>query len=314
MLMTRQDWSSEIAWQNGQFLPRADLGVSPSDAGFVLGATVTEQLRTFRGVLFQPDAHAQRLAASLAALGITAQQSMDDIIAAATEVAQHNHALLTTARSPAVADIGLIIFVTPGELAAHHEGQGGAPSTTIHSFPLAVRLWAEAYTRGTSLRCVSIRQVPSNCWPIGAKIRSRMHYFLAEREAAAAEVGARPLLLHADGRISETSTANIAAVIDNVIVTPPTTDALAGTSLGYLQLLAKQVGLGWQTRSLNCEDLLIADEVVLTSTPWCLQPAVRLDGTPIGSGLPGPCYQQLLKAWSDAVGLDIAAQARGELD
>ena len=313
MLMTRQDCSSDIAWQNGRFLPRAELAVSPSDAGFVLGATVTEQLRTFRGILFQPDAHAQRLAASLAAVGVTAPQPLDDILAAATEVARHNHALLTSARSPAAADIGLIIFVTPGELASHHEGQAGAPVTTIHSFPLAVRLWAEAYTSGASLRCVGIRQVPADCWPIGAKIRSRMHYFLADREAAAAEAGARPLLLHADGRISETSTANIAAVISDAIVTPPATDALAGTSLGYLRLLAEQAGLSWQTRSLTRDDLLAADELLLTSTPWCLQPAVRLDGAAIGSGSPGPRYQHLLQDWSDAVGLDIAAQARGEL-
>ena len=312
--MTRQAQRSEIAWQNGQFLPGHELSVSPGDAGFVLGATVTEQLRTIRGELFLPDAHAERLARSLAAIGVQSEQSLDEIFAAAATVAAHNHAILTAATSPAAADLGMVIFVTPGDLASQHEGHSGQPSTTIHTFPLATKLWADAYERGVSLRCVSIQQVPASCWPIAAKVRSRLHYFLAEREAAAAESGARPLLAYADGRISETSTANVAIVHEKMIVTPPTTDALGGTSLGFLRQLAAQIGFAWQPRSFKRDELLRADEIILTSTPWCLQAAVHLDGIAIGEGIPGPCYRQLLQVWSDAVGLDIAAQARGELD
>jgi branched-subunit amino acid aminotransferase/4-amino-4-deoxychorismate lyase len=59
--MNRQVHSSEIAWQDGKVLPRDQLSIAPSDAGFVLGATVTEQLRTFRGEIFLPDNHAIRL-------------------------------------------------------------------------------------------------------------------------------------------------------------------------------------------------------------------------------------------------------------
>jgi branched-chain amino acid aminotransferase len=49
---------------------------------------------------------------------------------------------------------------------------------------------------------------------------------------------------------------------------------------------------------------------MLTSTSVCLLPIVECDGKPIGDGRPGPVYNQLLKAWSDMVGLDVAAQAR----
>lgn len=313
MTMTCQAPCSDIAWQNGEFLPRSDLRVSPGDAGFVLGATVTEQLRTIRGELFLPEAHAERLAGSLAVVGIQPEQSLDEIFAAAKKIAAHNHALLTATTSPAAADLGMVIFVTPGDLASQHEGHAGRPSTTIHTFPLATKLWAAAYTTGVSLRCVSIEQVPASCWPVAAKVRSRLHYFLAEQEAAALESGARPLLAYADGRISETSTANLAIVCGKTIVTPPTTDALGGTSLRFLEQLAEQADLSWQARSLQRDELLQADEILLTSTPWCLQAAVRLDGITIGDGTPGPCYWRLLQAWSKAVGLDIAGQARGEL-
>ncbi len=299
----------EVAWQDGRFLPREHLAVSPGDAGFVLGATVTEQLRTFRGELFLPEAHAERLERSLAAIGLIASRPLPEVFAAAAELARHNHALLTAGRDAAAADLGLVIFVTPGDLAAQHAGRAGSPTTVVHSFPLACSLWAQAYNAGVGLRSVSIQQVPAGCWPINAKIRSRMHYFLADREAAASEPGARPLLAHADGRISETSTANVAVVCGRTITAPPTTDALPGVSLRHLEQLAHAAGLSWQARSLYRDDLISADEVLLTSTPWCLQSAVRLDGVPIGAGTPGSVYRQLLAAWSEGVGLDIVGQA-----
>ena len=301
--------TADVAWQDGRFLPRDRLAVSPGDAGFVLGATVTEQLRTFRGELFLPAAHAERLASSLDAIGLAASRPLPEVFAAAAEVARHNHALLIEGRDAAAADLGLVIFVTPGDLAAQHAGRAGPPTTVVHSFPLACSLWARAYETGVGLRSVSVQQVPAACWPLGAKIRSRMHYFLADREAAAAEPGARPLLAHADGRISETSTANIAVVRGTTITTPPLADALPGVSLGYLRQLATAAGFSCESRSLYADDLTSADEILLTSTPWCLQPAVRWDGHSVGDGQPGPIYRQLLKAWSDGVGLDIVAQA-----
>ncbi|MFM7292433.1 MAG: aminotransferase class IV, partial [Planctomycetia bacterium] len=207
-------------------------------------------------------------------------------------------------------DLGLVIFVTPGDQPSQHGGRGGRPRTVIHTFPLAFSLWAKAYETGVSLRSVSVRQVPDACWPVHAKVRSRLHYFLADREAHAAEPGAKAVVCHLDGRVSETSTANIAIVSAGTIVAPAAADALAGVSLRYTQLLAESLGLSWQTRSLTEADLAAADEILLSSTPNCLLPATRFDGRGIGTGLPGPVFRRLLAAWNDRVGLDIAAQAR----
>ncbi|NBP81852.1 TetR family transcriptional regulator, partial [bacterium] len=66
--------SAPIAWMNGRFLPAAELSLPVGDAGFVLGATVTEQLRTFRGRLFRPHAHSKRLHESLVITGIDLAQ------------------------------------------------------------------------------------------------------------------------------------------------------------------------------------------------------------------------------------------------
>jgi branched-chain amino acid aminotransferase len=157
---------------------------------------------------------------------------------------------------------------------------------------------------------VSVGQVPGDCWPIRAKVRSRLHYFLADREAQATEPGARAVLAHADGRVSETSTANVAVVSHGAIASPPATDALAGVSLNHARRLAGSLGLAWHEASLTAADLAAADEILLTSTPTCILAATRFDGRPVGGGMPGPVCRAILAAWSAGVGLDIAAQAR----
>jgi len=302
----------ESAWVNGRFVAAAGLAVPVGDAGFVLGATVTEQLRTFRGRLFLPDEHLDRLATSLGILGIDPGATLDALGAAAAEVASRNHALRAAARPAASLppDLGVVIFVTPGDFPAQHEGRTGAPRAVIHSFPLAFRAWAAAYDVGVALRSVAVRQVPEACWPIRAKVRSRLHYHLADREAQAAEPGARAVLAHADGRISETSTANVAVVAGGTITSPPATDALAGVSLGHARRIATRLGIAWHEASLRASDLAAADEILLTSTPSCILPATRFDGRPVGAGVPGPVFRSILAAWSADVGLDIAAQAR----
>lgn len=314
--------SGEVAWLDGRFLPRVALAVPVGDAGFVLGATVTEQLRTFRGRLFLPEPHARRLGDSLRAVGLEIDLTPDAILAAAADLAAHNHAVLARhggpRRSRAAAnlegDLGVVIFVTAGDQPSQHGGQGGRPRLAIHSFPLAFGMWAAAYEAGVALRSVSVRQVPADCWPLGAKVRSRLHYFLADREASAAEPGSRAVLAHHDGRISETSTANLAVVQAGRIAVPPATDALTGVSLAFTRQLATQFGIPWEERSLSARDLATADEILLTSTPNCILPATRFDGRPVGTGQPGPVYRRLLTAWNDAVGLDIAAQARAGAD
>lgn len=309
--MNRQVHSSEIAWQDGKFLPRDQLSIAPGDAGFVLGATVTEQLRTICGEIFLPDDHAERLANSLHEVGVHLDKTLQSIFSAADQVASHNHRLLTHNKKPNEYDLGVIVFITPGLLPAQNNGLAGKPSVSVHTFPLAYSLWADSYEHGISLRCVGIQQVPEECWPITAKVRSRLHYFLAEQEASAAEKGSRPVLVHADGRISETSTANIAALHGRTIITPPERDALAGISMNYLKGLAQDAGFHWEPRSFNRDELLTADEVFLTSTPWCVLPAVRIDGNPIGKGIPGPIFHKLLNAWSENVDLDLVKQAHG---
>ncbi len=293
-----------IAWIDGRFVPAEHLSIPVGDAGFVLGAAVTEQLRTFHGRVFLAGEHACRMTNSLAIAGIDLPLPLAEVFEAASEVAARNHALLEAGD-----DLGVCVVATPGDLPAQHGGVAGRPRVLVHSFPLAFPLWAEAYSAGVGLVGVSVRQVPNDCWPIDLKCRSRMHYHLADREASARIPGGRALLCHADGRVSETSTANVVAAIGGTLVTPLPSDALPGVSLGHVRRLAVEEGIPWEDRPLSLDECGDADELLLSSTPSCLLPATSLDGRPIGGGRPGPLFGRLLDAWSRGVGLDIRRQA-----
>jgi branched-subunit amino acid aminotransferase/4-amino-4-deoxychorismate lyase len=139
-----------------------------------------------------------------------------------------------------------------------------------------------------------------------------MHYFLAEQEVRMRTPKARPLLVDHNDTVNETPTANVVAYwINEGFVSPPRDRILEGISLLTLIELGKRHKQEFtETTLLQPFDLRKADEVLITSTPFCLLPVVQLDDAPIGDGRPGPLYRRLLEWWSGDVGVDIAAQAK----
>ena len=194
-----------LAYFDGRWIPASQVAISPTDAGFVQGSTVAEQLRTFGGKIFRLADHLARLRHSLSIIGVDAGMDQEELARIALELVDHNHQLLEDGD-----DLGLSIFVTPGEYPSYlAEAAASRPLVCLHTYPLPFRLWAEKYRSGQALRTTAIRQVPACCWPPELKCRSRMHYHLADSQAAAAEPGARALLLDEHDRVSETSTANL---------------------------------------------------------------------------------------------------------
>lgn len=296
-----------LAYLNGRWLPVSQAAVSVYDAGFLQGVTVAEQLRTFGGRLFQLDLHLDRLARSLAILGVDPGVSREDLAQIAGELAAQNHKLLDPAD-----DLGLTMFVTPGPSAAFAPLAGhSGPTVCIHTQPLPFATWVDKYERGDSLVLSDVMQVPGKCWPAELKCRSRMHYFLADKRAREREPGARALLLDERGYVTEASTANVLAYFrDEGLVSPPREHILPGVTVAVLEELAGQIAVPFSHRELTVEDVAQADEVLLCSTSPCVWSVVRLDGRPIGAGVPGAVGGQLRAAWNQMAGLDIVAQAR----
>ena len=320
-----------LAFLNGQWIPASAAAVPVDDAGFVQGTAVAEQLRTFGGKLFRLDDHLARLAHSLEIVGVEPGMTLDQLAGIAEELAARNHALL-----PPGDDLGLSIVVTPGvyptfapvaggadipvcreergalgrQECLPHRDKNGGPTVCLHTYRLPFHLWAEKYREGQRLVTTGVEQVSERCWPPALKCRSRMHYYLADRQAAAIDPQARALLLDAQGFVTEASTANVLIYrAGEGLISPPLPKILRGISLSVVAELAGRLGIPFGERDLTIDDVASADEVLLTSTSVCILPVTQLNGRPIGSGRPGKAFSDLMAAWSEMVGLDIVAQA-----
>lgn len=290
-----------IAYSNGEFIQHEDLRVQPQDLGFMWGVTVAEQLRTFRGELFLLNEHMQRLASSLATIGV--EVSTDELAVAATKVVEHNYALI----DPSL-DLGLTIYVTPGLSSTYSPGSDPEPNVGVHSYVLPFALWVDKYANGQECELTSVPQVPAACWPRGLKARSRMHYYLADAEARSRCASARAILLDEDGCVNEASTANVVAHFPaEGLVSPPVEAILPGMSLGYLESLAREQDIPFAYRPIPVEELALADQLLLTSTPFCLLPVSRLGEREYSSRA---VFLQLIKQWSDRVHVNILEQSQ----
>lgn len=299
--------SQPLAYLDGRLIPADQAAVPVTDAGFVQGVTVAEQMRTFGGRIFRLEPHLARLARSLETVGVEPPIAFDELIRNAEELVAHNRRLLDEGD-----DLGLSLFVTPGTYPAFAvHGNESRPLIGMHTYPLPFHLWADRYERGQSLVVTDVRQVPTECWPAELKCRSRMHYYLADRQAREKSPGARALLLDEQGDVVELSTANLVAHFPGEgLVSPPLEKILPGISMTVVAELAQELGLGFSHRRIWPDELRAADELMLCSTSPCLLPVAEVDGKAIGTGRPGPVFHKLLDAWSRAVGVNIAEQAK----
>jgi branched-chain amino acid aminotransferase len=290
---------------NGEWLAASKAALSLTDAGFVLGATIAEQLRTFHGKIFRLDDHLARLEHSLHLIGVDPQHDRGKLAELAREIVSRNYRFLEEGD-----DLGLSIFVTPGLYPAYSSPGPTVPTVCLHTYPLPFRLWAEKYRTGQYLTTTGVQQVPPECWPAEIKCRSRMHFYLADRQAARNHPGSRALMLDRDGNVTEASTANLLIYRgEEGLISPPSSKILPGISLMELLDLAAAAKIPCVERNFTPQEVAAADEVLLSSTPFCMLPCTRLNGQPIASGLPGEIFHRLFAAWSEIVGVEIAHQA-----
>ena len=296
---------------SGEMVPEDEAKISIFDTAVTLGDTVTESTRTFKHIPFKLDRHIQRLYKSLKVTRIDAGCGPEEMEQITMNVLEAN-----LPEYGEDEDLWIVHNISRGVSMPGPDPtvQSGGATVMIHTLPMDLTGWARFYEEGCHAVTSMSRIIPSQSLDARIKHRSRMAYTLAEMEVKLVDPQAQGVILDADGKVAENKGGNIFAVSDGVVRTPPAQNSLAGVSRETVLELAETVGVPTQQTDLQPYDLYTADEVFFTSTPYCIMPATKFNGLPVGDGKVGRITKQILTAWSDLVGMDIVKQATKQLE
>jgi branched-chain amino acid aminotransferase len=273
-------------WLDGAVVAGEEARVPVLDHGFLYGDGVFEGIRAYGGRVFRLEDHLRRLATGARALALEIPGGIEAV----------RRIVLETARAHGEPDAYLRLIVSRGE------GELGVDPTTcpaprIVCIAAGVRLYGpEKLAAGLALVTSSWRRPGPDVLDPCVKSLNYLNNALAKLEARR-RGGDEALLLNGRGTVAEASVANVFAVRDGELLTPPPTDgALPGITRATVLELAPELGLRAAERTLGRIDLLGADEVFVTGTGARIVPVASLDGQRIGAG-PGPATKRIAEAF-----------------
>ncbi len=309
------------SYRNGIWLPLRDLAWSVTDLGTTQGAMLVERLRTFGGRLVDVDDHLARLADGAEKLGIPWPPKGVSMHELCEDLVRRNQDLSTQE-----GDFGLVLLLSPGDPGIDRK-QSLTPTILGHVTPLPFVQLSRWYRSGVALHFASVRNVPDACWSPSIKTRSRLQYYLADREDfRSAQTPTHPpveniyenahpsesiaVLLNMNGYVTETSISNLLVLgQDGVLRSPPLKDILWGMSLRTVCQLAESIGQPVEFTNIHPNDMSEAREILMTGTTGCLWAATSVADRPIGNGTPGTLCSRLQAAWHQKLGVNFIEQA-----
>lgn len=280
---------------DGNLLEPEQATVSVFDRGFLYGDSVFETIRTYGGAPFEIDQHLERLAWSAGRVFIPLPVPLD-VLQGEVRIA------VTAAQNP---ESYIRVMVTRGRGA-----MGLDPSTTEHSVRVIIvdRLAPPSpvdYTRGIGTITFKTQRFGDATEAAGAKVANYLVAVLAMREARAAGAS-EALITDHTGRIVEGSTSNVFAVHAGELITPPeSAGILPGITRRRVLEAALDLGVAIRYRAFDQASICDHDELFVSSSIRELLPVVRVDGRPVGEGVPGPLTRALLEKFRENVARDM---------
>ena len=289
-----------LAFLDGRWVTNQETNLPLDDWGVLQGVMLVERVRTYGGKLFQLPRHIARLQDSITAVGIDwnrwanfdLAETCEKVAAAALEMVGDGN------------DVGIVILATPGRV------HGTEPTRIVHASELPWKRLANWYRHGQDLITATIRNVPNECWPVHIKTRSRLHYYLADQQAAQAGPHAGAVMSGTRGQVTETSFANVMMVNSlGEILAPRREDVLPGISLELSLSLAAELGINVRFEDISSEMFQSAREIILTGTNGGVWGASSLDGVQLLEAGHDSVLTRLQRSWEKLVGLSFQEQA-----
>ncbi|HEY3938750.1 MAG TPA: aminotransferase class IV [Bryobacteraceae bacterium] len=250
---------------NGALRENKEALLSPGQVGFLNGWGVFSTLRVSEGVLFAFDRHYARLRRDAALLHVPFTLS----------AAELEKSLLTLVDANHVADATLRVAIV--------RNKGGlfeSPALTRDADLIAFTADLSAWGAGVNLSYVANGRFAASPFS-GVKYTSwaeNLTWYEQAHQNGFDEV----ILLNERGQVSECTSANIFAIKDGRVLTPPlASGCLPGVTRAILLEEIRLAGLAIFERELTPADLDESDQVFVTSTTRDLLPVFSVDRRPL---------------------------------
>lgn len=274
-----------IAYLDGTYLPLEEVRISPLDRGFLFADGIYEVTAVIDGKLVDSASHLARLERSTAAIGIPMPIPAADIEAAQKEL---------VARSGLTEGL-VYLQITRGVDASRDFLPSPGMQPTLFMFmqdkPVIDLPGVKAG--------VAVTTMPDLRWA-RRDIKSIGLLAQAMAKQAAKDAGAQEAWMIEDGFVTEGASSTAFIVTDEGIVTRPYSQAvLPGCTGAALTALAQESGIAVIRRPFTLAEALAAKEAFMTSASTLCLSIVRIDGQPVGDGLPGPVAMRLRALYID---------------
>lgn len=269
---------SRIAYVNGRYVPHREASVSIEDRGYQFADGVYEVVGVRDGRLIDEEPHLARLEYSLGELRIAAPLPRAALKFVLREVVRRNR----------VRDGLVYIQATRGVARRDHP----FPARAEPSIVVTARAGRAAPHAATGIAVITR---PDNRWGrCDIKTVGLLPNVLAKQ--AAREAGAWECwLVDAEGRVTEGASTNAWIVTREGELATRQADhgILSGITRLVLKRLCDELQIRFVERPFTPAEAAEAREAFVSSATSFVTPVVKIDGRPVGEGVPGPIARRL---------------------
>jgi len=282
---------STTIYLNRKFVPESEATINVYDGGWLHGAGLFETMLAENGRIFRLQAHLERLINSARKIlrPIDRSDLPDETIF--YDLLERN--IMRSAR--------IRVTVTAGSMRSR-QNDDEPPELTVCITANKLVPYADSYyEKGVQVVICGYRVSPTD--PIaGHKTTAYLPRLMGMREAQQAKC-MEALWFTTQNQLAEGSITNVFIVKDGVLKTPPLdTPVLPGIARSVVLELAGEEKIDALECPLIIDDLLDADEVILTNAMMQVMPVIRVEKHDINDSKVGPvagrlreCYRQLVR-------------------
>ncbi|GAA2834412.1 MAG: aminotransferase class IV [Lactococcus raffinolactis] len=272
----------DLAYYNGKITRLSEMMVPFNDRSHFFGDGVYDASVARNGIIFKLEDHLDRFFNSMALIDIQPDFTKDEL----RELLQALCQKLDTG------DLFVYFQVSRGTAIRNHSyAQTLKPNLSVYMLP-----WTGDFSSQKRLKLMT---TPDHRFEFcHIKTLNLLPNVLASQ--AATSQGLDEVVYHRDQRVTECAHSNISILINGVFQTAPLDHwILPGIARKYLLLMSQALGFDVLEHPFTVEEMLAADEVIVSSSGSLCAPVSEIDGRAVGGRDPERLQQLQDRIYQD---------------